>query len=118
MKNLVLALVFAIGFGTTTTTTTAAAQSSFMDLSKPMTGTTRSVIHFDGRPVEFGVPLYDYVEQPVEGSGIGSSIASDGSRTVAVRSYTRKDGTFVQSHTRSAPHTSYSHGSASRGGRR
>ena len=126
MKTPILALILAIVFGNT-----AVAQSSFMDLSKPMTGKTRFVIDADGKPIEFGVPLGKPVERSMEGSsttaprwpgaramqddgpgtgssscgGSGTSCATDGSKTVAVRSYTRKDGTYVAPHQQTNPNS-------------
>jgi hypothetical protein len=63
MKNPILALILAIVFGGT-----AAAQSSFVDLSKPMTGKTQFVVDADGKPIEFGVPLSERIERPVQTS--------------------------------------------------
>jgi hypothetical protein len=126
MTASILALILAIAFSGT-----AVAQSSLIDLSKPMTGKTRSVTYADGKPVEFGVPLYeddepaarDATSPAMSSSGLptaggyqaGAAAACGGShygatscdtgrpKTVAVKSYTRKDGTFVRSHYRSAP---------------
>src|SRR4051812_14654365 len=78
MKSPILAIVLAIVFSST-----AAAQSSYMDLSKPMTGKTRFVVDIDGNPLEFGVPQFERIEKPVQSSspaaprGLGAKAKQD-----------------------------------------
>lgn len=96
------------------------AQSSVLDFSKPMTGKSRFGINPDGSPLELGAPSQlesDQVQQPGSDAavvrpcdggscrfgGIGAGAGMGRPKTVQVNSYTRKDGTFVGSHTRSAP---------------
>ena len=134
MKNPILALILAIVFGST-----AAAQSSFMDLSKPMTGKTRFVVDADGKPVEFGVPLSERIERPVQTSspaaprwagarakqddGAAQLVplstdddddhpVSDRSKKVTIKIDARKVGPLVQSLARSATQGSASTRSA------
>ena len=106
----------------------ALAQSSMLDLSKPMTGKSRYGINSDGSPLELGVPArvqtdLDPGQQPRSGaavvgpcggtacgstnSGTGGGSASAGTaggagrpKTEYVSGYTRKDGTHVGSYMR------------------
>jgi hypothetical protein len=91
-----------------------ARAEGIIDLSKPMTGTARSVVHADGSPAKFGEPLADS-EPDVhrEGSGATAGGACGGStygsiscttgraKTRRVESYVRKNGTTVRAHYRS-----------------
>src|SRR5262245_46002759 len=54
MQKPLLGIAVSLAFGCT-----AAAESALVDLSQPVTGKIRSLIHADGRPVEFGAPLRD-----------------------------------------------------------
>ena len=105
----------------------AHAQSSFVDLSTPMTGKSIYVFDADGTPVERGVPLFKIQNEidphgsarPPEtaasgvegatgspdrcgGSSYGATSCVNGRPKVHfVGSYQRRDGTVVQSHFRS-----------------
>jgi hypothetical protein len=100
----------------------AAAESSVLDFSRPMTGKSRHAINSDGSPLELGAPAQvepDPILQPQPESGgaigarcgggacrsggISAGVGAERPKTVHVNSYTRKDGTFVGSHMRSAP---------------
>ena len=95
----------------------ALAQSSMIDLSKPMTGKSRYGINPDGSPLELGVPAQpdlDPRQQPQSGAAVvgpcsGAACGSAGSaagggsgrpKTEHVSGYTRKDGTHVGSYMR------------------
>ena len=60
----------------------AIAQSSFIDLSKPMTGKSEYVFNVDGTPVDLGVPLIRPEPKPEPRA---SSEASAAPRAVAAR---------------------------------
>ena len=106
----------------------AEAQSSFIDLSTPMTGKASYVFHADGTPVERGVPLIKFEREEntrgaapnvrasavVNGpSGSGGPVGCGGPaygalscvngrpKVYYVGSYQRRDGTVVRSHFRS-----------------
>ena len=99
----------------------ALAQSSVLDLSKPMTGKSRYGINSDGSPLELGVPApapaqtdLDPGQQPRSGAAVvgpcggtacGSASAGTAGgagrpKTEHVSGYTRKDGTHVGSYMR------------------
>jgi hypothetical protein len=110
-----VAIVFA-AIGTLAFSTPAIfAQSSYVDLSTPMTGKSRFMFNVDGTPAEMGVR-----STPEEPAGVvGASGAQGGApscggssygsiscitgkpKTLQVRSYERRDGTVVRGHARS-----------------
>ena len=86
----------------------AFAGSSLVDLSKPQTGTSKFVVDHNFKPVKLGVPDAETEEgsRPIQGTGCKQNCAEVEGKTVQVKSYTRKDGTFVQSYMRRRPGSS------------
>jgi hypothetical protein len=60
---------------------TAHAQSSFVDLSTPMTGTATYVFNADGTPVERGVPLLK-LENEIDPHGTAPDARASAGRNI------------------------------------
>lgn len=99
-------MIFAIfGFAS------SASAQSIVDLSQPQTGKSRFVLNADMTPANLGAAADDEAKPAASASrvlGCREGCRSDQrivDRPVAVNAYTRKDGTHVKAHTRSAPST-------------
>ncbi len=77
---------------------------SIIDLSKPQTGKSRFVLNSDLTPADLGeVEAETSANREPGVSRVGSPMAPTADRRIVVNAYTRKDGTQVRGHTRSAP---------------
>lgn len=100
MQNAVLSLVVAIALAAAIPAHGHA--QSVIDLSKPQTGKSRFVLNADLTPADLGVVEENETPEHVA-TRSGGRIGPTADRPVAVKAYTRKDGTTVSAHTRSAP---------------
>lgn len=102
MKTIALVLA---ALAVPTLLSSATAQTRIYDFSTPMSGPSRSAVHFDGTPIQMGAIISEADgEEQWHGASVGGSErvgAPAGS--VRVRGYVRQDGTRVQSYTRRAP---------------